>query len=180
MKSSQKKSKSNKYVWSIKVFVLSFFLTAVISFFTQFSFNSANIIIVIAVIILLLAVSLLFDIIAVAVTAADIEPFNAMASQKIKGAKRAVYLVKNAHAVNSICSDMIGDVCGIISGMAGITASYIFIAPDDKYSFIAVILVSSVIASITIGCKALAKVFALKHSHKIVYLFARFLSIFSK
>ena len=45
--------------------------------------------------------------------------YHAMSSKKIKGAKKAVSFKKNADKVSSFCNDVIGDICGIISGSAG-------------------------------------------------------------
>jgi hypothetical protein len=60
--------------------------------------------------------ALLFDIIGVAVTAADERPFHSMAAHKEKGAAEALYLLHNASHVSSFCNDVVGDICGIVSG----------------------------------------------------------------
>ena len=42
-----------------------------------------------------------------------------MASKKIKKAKSAIKLLRNADIVSNICGDVVGDMCGIVSGAAG-------------------------------------------------------------
>jgi hypothetical protein len=43
-----------------------------------------------------------------------------MSSRKVKGGKIGVKLIKNTSKVSSVCCDVIGDVCGIISGTSGV------------------------------------------------------------
>ena len=55
----------------------------------------------------------------VAVAASALEPFVAMASKRVKGSREAISLVKNAEKVSSFASDVVGDICGILSGAVG-------------------------------------------------------------
>ena len=52
---------------------------------------------------LFIGLGILFDIIGVAVTAADPRPFHSMAAHKEKGAKEALKLLRNADRVSSVC-----------------------------------------------------------------------------
>ena len=63
-----------------------------------------------------IGLGILFDIIGVAVTAADPRPFHSMAAHKEPGAKEALVLLRNAGRVSSVCNDVVGDICGIVSG----------------------------------------------------------------
>ena len=42
-----------------------------------------------------------------------------LAEHFMRGAKEAVWMVRNAEKVSSICNDVVGDICGIISGATG-------------------------------------------------------------
>jgi CBS domain containing-hemolysin-like protein len=105
-----------------------------------------------------------------------------MASNRIKGAKTAVKLLKNAEKVNNICSDVIGDICGIISGALGaaIVLKIFSSGGINADTSIISILFSSLTAAITVGGKALGKRIAMTNSREIVYFVARVLSVFSK
>ena len=46
-----------------------------------------------------------------------------MNSRKVKGANVAVKFKKNAEKVSSFCCDVIGDICGVISGGAAAAIS---------------------------------------------------------
>jgi CBS domain containing-hemolysin-like protein len=104
-----------------------------------------------------------------------------MASNKIKGAKRAVTFCKNATKLGSVFADVIGDICGIVSGASG-AALVVFIAKDggSTAELIASIGVSAVIGALTVGGKAIFKHFAIKYNKQIVFGFARFTTFFKR
>ncbi len=110
-----------------------------------------------------------------AVTACDIEPFLSMSARKVKGAKMAVKLVKNAEKVSSVCADIIGDICGIVSGGAIVLMQFV----NNGSIFISV-LFSAVIAALMVSGKALGKSYAMSKSNKIIFFVAKTLSVFKK
>ena len=118
--------------------------------------------------------------IGVAVTTADEAVFNSMASKKKKGAKTAIWLKKNADKVSTFCNDVIGDICGIISGSTGAVISINISKTFNTNQIITTIIVMSIISAITIGGKAIEKTYAINKSNKIVYKFARIIIIFKK
>jgi len=123
------------------------------------------------------------DIVAVAVAYAELPPFNAMASRKIRGAKTCIRLIQNSDKVSSILSDVLGDVCGIISGVVGASLSFILTDGAGFTSFQRILIVVSVtatIAALTVAVKSLAKKIAIHNSTKIVYAVGRFLSVFTR
>ncbi len=64
-----------------------------------------------------IALGIVFDMIGVAVTAADPKPFHSMAAHKEKGAKEAIRLLKNANQVSSFCNDVVGDTSAASSAV---------------------------------------------------------------
>lgn len=115
--------------------------------------------------------------IGVSVTVAEEEVFHSMASKKVKSAKTALSLIKINSKVSSFCNDVVGDVCGIISGSAGVTIA-MSISKALNFSFVITsLIVTSLIASITIGGKALGKSYAINKSNSILYSFARFIDL---
>lgn len=173
----KKKQKFN-YNWIIKITLLAFLISGIFSSFSEIFVKNVNIYIAILILLLFIGIGILFDMIGVAVTSASEEPFHSMSSRKVKGAKQAVYLKKNADKVSSFCNDVIGDICGIISGSVGVTialylSNYINI-------FVSSLLITSIISALTIGGKALFKSIAINSSNEILYNFAKFISIFKK
>ncbi len=92
-----------------------------------------------------------------------------MAAKKIYGAKQAIWLVNNADKVSSICNDVVGDICGVISGSAStlIIISIVGNLETNPSSWPSLI-VSGSVAALTVGGKAIGKVIAIKHGNKIV------------
>ena len=85
----------------------------------------STIAIIVAAFVILIAIVVIgigFDMVGVAVTVADPAPFHSMASKRVKGAKSSLTLIRNAAKMSSICNDVVGDTCGIISGTS---AAYI-------------------------------------------------------
>lgn len=118
--------------------------------------------------------------IGISVTVADIKTFNSMATKRIRGASLAVKLIHNASRTSSFCNDVIGDICGIISGSAGVALANILSRSFNFNLFITSLLITAVIAALTIGGKALGKTTAMNRSTYILYQFCKILSIFYK
>ncbi|MDE6441264.1 MAG: hypothetical protein K2L12_00745 [Clostridia bacterium] len=184
---NKKKKKAKKRLmpewlsWGLGVLLLSFTLTVIFSFITEVSIKGSPLYICIIVLIVLLILNLGCDMLANAIITCQTEVFHAMASNKIKGAKRAVTLCRNATKLGSIFADVIGDICGIISGAAGATlVVYIAAEGGTTIELIASIGVSAVIGAMTVGGKALLKHFAIKYNKQIVFGFAKFTTLFKK
>jgi len=136
----------------------------------------------IALLILLvfIALGIVFDIIGVAVTAADPKPFHSMAAHRVKGARQALMLLRNADRVSSICNDVVGDICGIVSGVTGAVIVLRLQSAFDLNAIFVSVGVTALVSGLTIGGKALGKPFAMKRSTRVVYLAGRVLYIFRR
>lgn len=185
-KEKHKKAKKKKFPpwlsWGLSVLFLSFGLTVVFSFLTELviSENSPAALCVV-VLLVLLVLNISCDVLANAIISCKPECFHAMASNRIKGARRAVTFCKNASKLGSIFADVIGDICGIVSGAAGaVLAVIVAISGNDMAKLIASILVSAVIGALTVGGKAIFKHFAIKYNKNIVFAFARFTTFFKR
>ena len=174
---TKKKKKNN---WPLIVTILAFFISLLFSFISESIMPKVGIIIGIIILILFILIGIIFDMIGVAVTSSNEEPLHAMSSKKIKGAKKAVSFKKNADKVSSFCNAVIGDICGIISGSAGVTVA---IGLSNRFNlnlFWTSLIVTALIAALTIGGKAFCKKIALLNSHKIVYMTAKIISKLEK
>ena len=185
MKKKQKtkgeKKASGQYRWAATVFLLAVALSAVLSLASETMLAGAGMAAALLILALFIGVGILFDIIGVAVTAADPKPFHAMASHKEKGAKEALMLLRNAGRVSSVCNDVVGDICGIVSGAAGAVLGVIIAGNGDAtIKLISAIGVSAVIGALTVGGKAIFKHFAIKYNKQIVFGFAKFTTFFKR
>ena len=166
--------------WISLITVVAFCISISFSLLSEIVISNVGILISIILLLVVVFTGVLFDMIGISVTVADINTFNSMASKKVRGAPLAVKFIKNAEKLSSFCNDVIGDICGIISGAL---ASSVAIILSSKFSWnlLAVtLIVTAFIASITIGGKALGKSFAINKSNLILYNFSKVVSLFYK
>jgi len=184
-KNTKKKGKSEKSSgkWAVQVFFIAVVLSAVLSFASDQALDGAGVAVAFAVLLLFILLGICFDIIGVAVTAADVKPFHSMAAHKTPGAKEALGLIRKADKVSSFCNDVVGDICGIISGS---TAAVIVTQVQGAFGLPAMatmmvsLLVTALTSGLTIGGKALGKSFAIAKSTAVLQLVGRFLHLFSR
>lgn len=166
--------------WIYKVFLLSFILSIVFSGISTIMADKFNTIILVVITILVIAIGIIFDMIGVAVLTSNEANLHAKASKKLKGAKEAISLLKNATKVSSVCNDVIGDICGIVSGSLGAVLTLEIANYFNFSATITTIMVTAVISALTVGCKAIFKEVATKNSDSIVFAVGKILSIFKK
>lgn len=128
---------------------------------------------------ILLAIILLgivFDIIGVAVTAAEEKPFHSMAAKKVPEAREALSMLRRADRVSSFCNDVVGDICGVVSGSASaVIAARAIVGMEPLWGQVVNLLMSAVVAGLTVGGKAFGKSIAMQNSTAIVHTAARLL-----
>ena len=164
--------------WILTIVILSFVISIIMTLISQMTIPNLPLWIGIIVTLFFILFGIMFDIIGVSVTTADEAIFNSMSSRKVKGANVAVKFKKNADKVSSFCCDVIGDICGIVSGVAGTTITTILVTDFNCDLLITGLIVAAIIASLTIGGKAIGKSFAINKSTIILYEFAKFVSNF--
>ena len=165
--------------WVLIISILSFLISLVFSFIGETVIPNAHIGISIILIFAFVFLGIIFDMVGIAVTVADVSVFNSMATKRVKGAKTGVNLIKNAPKVSSFCNDVIGDICGIISGSTGVSVAIIIANKFDVSLLLTTLLITAFIAALTIGGKAIGKSFAMNNSNIILYRFVKFISFFT-
>ncbi|WP_432400775.1 hypothetical protein [Wukongibacter sp. M2B1] len=180
------KKKSNKLAvglkkynikWVVNITIITFLLAVFMSFSSEALLRNASVSIAFLILIIIVFIGIVSDLIGIAVATADEKPFHAMAAKKIDAARYSIRLIKNAGPVSNFCNDVIGDIAGIISGAAG---AIILVQVSKVYSGINTavysIVLSGLVASITVGGKALGKEIALKKSKEIVFYVSKVLN----
>ena len=180
-KPEKKGGHASKSHWSATAFCLAVALSAALSLASEAMLSGAGLAIALFILCLFILLGILFDIIGVAVTAADPKPFHSMAAHKVKGAKESLKLLKNASTVSSVCNDVVGDICGIVSGT---TTTVIVVRLQGLLDFVPALVLSvgltALVSGFTIGGKALGKGVAMKSSTKVVYFVGRVISVFHR
>ncbi len=179
-KKANKKDHINQRKWLAIIFVSTFALSAVFNMLsTELVENVNNIIISAVLLVFVVAVGICFDLIGTAVTAASDVPFHAMASNKKKGAKEALLLIKNADRVANVCADVIGDICGVLSGaISALIAGNVAKMLGQKDITLTTLLVTATVTALTVWSKGLFKQIAIKNSTRIISFVGRVISIF--
>ena len=166
--------------WILVVTLLAFGLSLIMSFVAGIILKNVTLIVSILVTFLFVLLGIVFDIIGVAVTSGDEVAFHSMSARRVRGGKVGVMLVKNASKVSSICCDVVGDICGIISGSAGVTIVALIIRMTNINELLVSLIVTALISALTIGGKAMGKSIAINKSTEVITIVATILSLFSK
>lgn len=172
-----KKENVNK-AWVSTITIIAFILSFALSFLANSLLPHISIFFGLIMILVFIIIGILFDMIGVAVTTSDEAVFHSMSSRKVKGANVAVKLKKNAEKVSSFCCDVIGDICGVISGAIGTSIAAILITKWNTDVLLTSLWITAFISSLTIGGKAIGKSFAMNKSDIILYEFAKVISAF--
>lgn len=183
-KTHKKRSKAGStkrlinWSWVLTITPLSFCISVLMSYLSNEALANVGNLIAFIILFLFIGIGILFDMIGVAATSATEKEFHSMAARKVTGAREAVWLSRNAEKVSSFCNDVVGDICGIISGAtsAVIVARLILHMPDPA-GVIVSLAVTGLVAATTIGGKACGKGIAIQHSVAIVFGTGRLLSV---
>lgn len=162
--------------WTFFITLWTFILAILFSLITEKLLADIDIILGFLVLIVIIFIGIFFDIIGIAVTVLDEKPFHSMAANKVKGAKQAVKLIRNAGQVSNFCNDVIGDVSGIVSGGIGTSIVYKLVSRYDISITVMSIFITAVIAALTVGGKALGKEIAILNAKEIIFNVAKFLN----
>jgi len=173
------KEKNSPVKWSVTILFGSFFLSMIFNALSETVLLNVGNFTAFFVLGVFVLIGITFDVFGVATTTASEKPFNSMSAKRVAAAKEALWLVKNAEKVSSICNDVIGDICGIMSGA---TAAIIIASLPFKGTtgFIISIVITALVAGITVGGKAFAKGFAITKSNEIVFFMAKFVRLFKR
>ncbi len=163
-------NKKSNIKWVFTIVIWTFVLSIVFSFISSIVMGYVSLWIAFIVLITIIFMGIIFDTIGIAVAVATEVPFHSMASQKKKGAKQSIWLIKNADKVSNFCNDVIGDIAGIISGATSATIVARLVAMYGlKDAVIVSLVLTGLVASLTVGGKAVGKSIALNNSKKIIY-----------
>lgn len=167
--SASKKERNRTIRWVVTIFIITIFISGTISFVSDRIMDTSSIVVAFLILMAIVLLGIVFDIIGVAVTSADEKPFHSMAARKVPGSMDAITLLRNAERVSSICNDVVGDICGVVSGSAAATiAAQVIGAADFTWPRLISLLMSAFVAGLTVGGKAIGKTFAINSCTEIV------------
>ena len=171
---AQKKERNKTIRWVVTIFLVTIVISGTISFVSDEVMANSGIFTAFVILLAIILVGIVFDIIGMAVATADEKPFHSMAARKVPGALESIRLLRNAEKVGSICNDVIGDICGVVSGSASATiAAQVLQNFEFSWPRLASLLMSALVAGLTVGGKAIGKGIAINSCTKIVHFVGR-------
>ena len=178
---ASRKERSRTIRWVVAVFFVTLVVSGIISLVSDEVMASSGLLAAFAILLGIVFLGIIFDIIGMAVATASEKPFHSMAARKVPGAQEAIRLLRNAERVSSICNDVVGDICGVVSGSASATIAALILTHVDAVWPRAVSLsMSALVAGLTVGGKAIGKTVAVNSCTQIVHLVGRVLNTLNR
>lgn len=165
--------------WIITIFGSTIGISLTMSFLSNELLSGSSMAVSMVVLLSIVFLGIIFDIVGVSVTAAEEQPFHSMAAKKVPEAMVAIRLLRMADRVSSFCNDVVGDICGVISGSAAAVIAVRAVSSEQEITLVAVQLgMSALVAGLTVGGKALGKSLAMENSTFIVHTAAKIIHWF--
>jgi len=160
--------------WVVTIFFVTIVISGMISLISDEVMANSSVAVAFVILLAIIFLGIIFDIIGMAVATADEKPFHSMAARKVPGAQEAIRLLRNAERVSSICNDVVGDICGVVSGSASATiAALILTNVDVGWPRGISLVMSALVAGLTVGGKAIGKTIAVSSCTQIVHFVGR-------
>ena len=169
-----KRERNKTIKWVVTIFFVTIMISGIISLVSDEVMANSSVAVAFIILLAIIFLGIVFDIVGMAVATADEKPFHSMASRKVPGAQEAIRLLRNAERVSSICNDVVGDICGVVSGSASATiAALILSNAEFGWPRGVSLVMSALVAGLTVGGKAIGKSIAVNSCTKIVHLVGR-------
>ncbi len=171
---ASKRERRKTIKWVVTIFFVTILISGTISLVSDEVMANSSVAVAFVILLAIIFLGIIFDIIGMAVATADEKPFHSMAARKVPGAHEAIRLLRNAERVSSICNDVVGDICGVVSGSASATiAALILTNVEIGWPRGISLLMSALVAGLTVGGKAIGKTVAVSSCTQIVHLVGR-------
>ncbi len=179
VKSSHTPNRKVSVSWIITTVLLTFFLSVTITVVTASLLDSVPVMVALLILLCIVFLGIIFDLLGIAVTTAAEAPFHAMSTNRVKGAAQAIRLIRNAEKVSNFCNDVVGDICGIVSGATGSFIAAELVASFSLPKLVISLVVTGAVSALTVGGKALGKTLAINQCNQFVFYIGKFLALFS-
>ena len=167
---SAKRERNKTIRWVVTIFIVTILISGTISLLSDEVMARSSVAVAFLILLAIVFLGIVFDIIGMAVATADEKPFHSMAARKVPGAHEAIRLLRNAERVSSICNDVVGDICGVVSGSASATiAALILTNVNVGWPRGISLVMSALVAGLTVGGKAIGKTVAVNSCTAIVH-----------
>ncbi|GIP32279.1 hypothetical protein [Paenibacillus sp. J2TS4] len=163
--------------WSIFISVVTFIMAGIFTVASTSILEGVSWGFGMLIVFLLVLIGVFFDILGLAAAAASEVPFHGMASERVKGSKHSIYIVRNADRFSNFCNDVIGDMAGVISGAASAIVVIKLLgnigSESQALSITISVIFTAMVSAMTVGGKALGKSFAIHYATDIVLMIGK-------
>ena len=167
---ANKRERRKAVRWVVTIFLATILISGTFSLLSDILMANSSMAVAFLILFVIIFIGIVFDIIGMAVASADEKPFHSMASRKVIGAQESILLLRNAERVSSICNDVVGDICGVVSGSASATIAVQILSKFDmSWPQVVSLAMSALAAGLTVGGKAVGKSFAVNSCTEIVH-----------
>ena len=169
--SAIKKERNKTIRWVVTIFLVTILVSGLITFVSDLVMKASTMVMAFVILLVIVLLGILFDVIGMAVATADEKPFHSMAARRVPGSQESIRLLRNAERVSSICNDVVGDICGVVSGSASATIAAQVLVRWDSFAWpqLIVLAMSALVAGLTVGGKAIGKTYAIQSCTNIVH-----------
>ncbi len=165
-------------VYTLIVFIGTFFTACLMTLVSSLVLEEMETFTVgLVILLVVIFVGVLFDIVGTAIGVCGMASLNSKAARRIPGAKKAIGLVKNASRVANICNDVVGDICGTVSGGIGTALAAVLVSSGGWLGLAVSVGISGCIAAMTVAGKAMGKNFALQQADTIIFKVGQLLDL---
>jgi len=178
VKSFLLKNNKQMLLWVIKISLLAFSFSLLLSMFSEIVLSNSSIVIAFILLFIFTFLNVFSDMVGLAITSCQVEDLKqSKVNDNIKS--KCMLLIKNSDKVSSILCDVVGDICGILCGVSGTMIAMVITnhLHMQSFSVLVVSIFSGLIAGLTVLFKAISKNYAVKNSVKILVRASKFLVV---
>ena len=151
--------------WGMKMLLITLSISLFLSIVSEYVIDKTGTIVSLLVILFFMALTILCDIVSVAAAGAN---FEQLFLKSQNGVKEAKFLKKHADKVVTISRDIVGDISGILIGSAISALAVKFVYFGETGDYLALAVLSSVVAAVTVFVKSWANSYSIKNANQIL------------
>lgn len=167
-----------KFKSSLLIAVLTFFIAIMVTLSSQSRIEYVSSIPAVIILLVIIFTGILSDMVGVAATVASQRTFNAKAAKKVFGARSSLFLVNHGDRVSSFMCDIVGDICGTVSGAIGMSIVLRIVSNWGGSQSLINLLMIGLISALTVGGKAYFKTYGIRNADKIIFIAGKIIASF--
>lgn len=161
---------------SLLIALFTFLAAILVTLISQSGIRYVSLVPAIIILSIIIFIGIISDMVGVAATAAEEKSFNARAAKKLFGAREGLFLVRHADRVSSLMCDIIGDICGTVSGALGVVIVIRIIDNWGGSETLINLIIIGLVAALTVGGKAFFKTYGIKRADDIIFFAGKLLA----